>query len=129
MRYVCAATAAVIGLSILVPSRMLGQVSATGLSITNYQLVGQQQISGNQYNYTYRADIANTGTAKSAVTAIATSSTPAIEIIDRTQPVDFSSLQWTFLAPFAVAGPNQTAAVGSTVTLNGSGSSNPTGTG
>lgn len=53
-----------------------------------------------------------------------------------TAPFDFSKLQWTFaiggqtaLSPIANAGANQTAAVGSLVTLNGSGSTNPSGTG
>lgn len=153
MRYVCAAAAALVGLSVLTPSWMLGQGPA-GLSIANYQLVGQQQISGNQFNYTYRANLVNSGGARSAITAQVTSGTPDIQIvdgnlhftpvpansqvtstdtftilIDRTQPVDFASLQWSFVAPFAVAGPNQTAGVQSTVTLNGSGSSNPSGIG
>ena len=51
-------------------------------------------------------------------------------------PFDFTKLQWTFAvggqtvaAPIANAGPNQTAPLGSLVTLNGSGSTNPSGTG
>jgi hypothetical protein len=51
-------------------------------------------------------------------------------------PFDFTKLQWTFViggqtvaAPVANAGPNQTAALGSLVTLNGSGSTNPGGVG
>jgi hypothetical protein len=51
-------------------------------------------------------------------------------------PFDFGTLQWTFatsggttVGPVANAGPNQTAAVGSLVTLNGSGSTNPSGIG
>ena len=52
-------------------------------------------------------------------------------LVDQSVPLDFSKLQWTFQAgsatPVANAGPNQTAAVGSTVTLNGSGSTNPSG--
>src|SRR5947209_1179571 len=53
--------------------------------------------------------------------------------VNRSVPFDFNSLQWGFqttpLAPVANAGPNQTAPVGSTVTLNGSGSTNPSGIG
>jgi hypothetical protein len=53
-----------------------------------------------------------------------------------TVPFDFGNLQWTFAiggrptaGPVANAGPNQTAAVGGLVTLNGSGSTNPSGIG
>src|SRR6185436_782342 len=41
----------------------------------------------------------------------------------------FANLQWSFQAPIANAGPNQSAKLGDTVTLNGSGSSNPSGIG
>ena len=50
-------------------------------------------------------------------------------LIDRSVPFDFSFLQWSFANPVANPGPNQTATVGSTVTLNGSGSTNPSGIG
>ena len=50
-------------------------------------------------------------------------------LIDRSVPFDFSSLQWSFSNPVANPGPNQTATIGSTVTLNGSGSTNPSGIG
>jgi len=54
-------------------------------------------------------------------------------LVDRTQPFSFTNLQWTFtttpVAPIANAGANQTAPVGSTVTLNGSASTNPSGIG
>src|SRR5207245_834303 len=53
-------------------------------------------------------------------------------LVDTTQTLDFSRLQWTFQTsggPIADPGPNQTASVGSTVTLNGAGSINPTGIG
>jgi hypothetical protein len=55
-------------------------------------------------------------------------------LVDQTQPFDIAaSVQWTFQTtaapPMANAGPNQTAKVGGTVMLNGSGSSNPSGIG
>ncbi len=55
--------------------------------------------------------------------------------VDRTVQFKLTDLHWTFqtnggsVAPIANAGPNQTAAVGSTVTLDGTNSSNPSGIG
>jgi len=58
-----------------------------------------------------------------------TSSNTFTILADPTVPVDFNKLQWTFettaAPPVAVAGPNQTVPVGTTVTLDGSGSTNP----
>jgi len=49
-------------------------------------------------------------------------------LTDATVPVDFNKLQWTFQTtpapPVAIGGPNQTVPVGTTVTLDGSGSTN-----
>ncbi len=54
-------------------------------------------------------------------------------LVDRTVAFDFSSLQWTFSTtaenPIANAGSDQTAVVGANVTLNGSASTDPSGTG
>ena len=55
-------------------------------------------------------------------------------LVDRTRPFDFSSLSWTFqtstgVPPIANPGANQSAQVGHVVTLNGSGSTNPSGVG
>src|SRR5450755_3685585 len=62
-----------------------------------------------------------------------TSSNTFTILVDRSQTFNFNNLQWAFtstpVGPMANAGANQTAAVGSTVTLNGSGSTNPSGIG
>lgn len=154
MRYVCSMVA-LSAISLLAPKAVFGQGGSAGLSVTNYQLAGERRISATSYEYTYFADLVNTGGPRTAVTATVTSNAPNITVIgagnlhfapvpsngqvrsldtftilvDRSVPFSLASLQWTFLAPVANAGPNQTAAVGSTVTLNGSGSSNPSGFG
>jgi len=54
-------------------------------------------------------------------------------LTDALVPFDFSKLQWTFqstaAAPVANPGPNRTVTMGTTVTLDGSGSMNPSGIG
>lgn len=152
MRYVCAA--AVIALSVLRPSDAPAQAV---LSITNYQLVSEQRVTRTVYDLAYRADLVNNGPARAAVTATVTSTVPSTQVmqgslhfanvpangrvtssdtftirVDRAAAFNFADLRWTFppdAAPVANAGASQTAPVGATVTLNGSGSGNPGGAG
>jgi len=58
-----------------------------------------------------------------------TSSNTFTILVDLSVPFDWSQVSWSFNNPFAAPGPNQTASVLSTVTLNGSGSTNPAGIG
>jgi len=62
-----------------------------------------------------------------------TSSNTFTVIASQTQPLDQSKLSWTFqsspAAPIANAGQDRTVAVGSLVTLDASGSTNPSGLG
>ena len=154
MRYVCPAT---VMLVCALAAPLGAQVpQSQGLSITNYQFVSEQRISQTQSNVTYRADLVNTGGPHAMVTAGLTSPSPNMVVIpgqntlmfspvpaqstvtsqntftitvNRSVVVDLTQLQWTFLTPIANAGPNQTAKVGSTVTLNGTASTNPSGYG
>jgi hypothetical protein len=155
MRYVYQVAAALVALSFPLSFEAHGQ-GVQGLSITNYQFVSEQRWSRTQSYVTYRADLVNTGPARDAVTATVSSSSPAVQIVpgqtnlhfspvpansqvtssntftilvDRTVPFDFKTLQWSFLAPYANAGPNQTVGIGATVTVNGSASTNPSGVG
>jgi hypothetical protein len=139
----------------LVPSVVFGQ-GTPSFSITNYQYVSEQRISQSSSYVTYRADLVNAGTARTAVTASVSSQVSSIQVVpgqgvlhfapvpanstvtslntftilvDRTVAFDFAGLQWTFLGPVANAGPNRTANVGSLVILDGSGSTNPSGYG
>jgi hypothetical protein len=155
MRYVCLA-AAVSGLLVLIPGPVFGQGQSQGFSITNYQYVSEQRISQFQSYVTYRADLVNTGPSRIAMTASVTSLVPSVQVmpgqgnlhfapvpanrtvtsldtftilVDRSVTFDFANLQWSFLSPVANAGANQSAKVGDKVTLNGSGSTNPSGFG
>ena len=137
-------------------STLFAQADA-GLSITNYQLVGQERITRSQWYATYRADLLNTSDIpRSAITATAstflsslklmpgqnalhfaavpangrvTSSDTFTVFIDRDLVKDPSQLRWYFLNPVAHAGANQTVSLGATVHLDASASSNPTGIG
>ena len=70
MRYVSSAT--LVALSILAPAAAFGQ-----LTITNYKLVSQQMVTLTTTNYTYSAQVVNTGVPLASVTATATSLAPA----------------------------------------------------
>lgn len=153
MRYAYQATI-LAALWALAPCALWGQSP----TVTNYSLLGERRLTRLSSQYTYQASLNNPGaTPTQALTAVVTSSNSNIQImtglgnlhfppvpalgtglstntfevivLDRTQPVDFSSLQWSFVAPLANGGPNQVATVGSTVTLNASASTNPSGTG
>src|SRR5580704_5159686 len=167
MRHVC--LAALVTVSILVPSVLLGQsgllpgsiqpelINSSNLTITNYQLVGQPvPFTRTKYYYTYAASLINTGPATPEITATVTSLLSSATVVpgqgnlhfppaatnatvnslntftilvDRTAVFGFNALSWSYNAPVANAGPAQTAAQGTTVTLNGSGSTNPSGIG
>ena len=146
-------TGTLIALTMLSGSLLFGDNS---LSITNYQEVSEQRLSRTQSYFTYSATLVNNGPALGGAVATLTSLSPSVQVVagqgtlhfgpvaaggqvpskdtftilvDSTVAFSFSSLQWTFGNPVANAGPNQTVAVGANVTLNGSGSSNPSGTG
>ena len=151
MRYF--SSAVMLALSMFAPSMVMGQGP---LSIGNYQLVSELRLTRSQWFATYTAQLSNTGPALGGVTATVTSLASSVQVIpgqgilhfgavpansqvtssetftilvDRSLPFDFASLKWSFVNPVANAGPNQTATVGSTVILNGSASSNPSGVG
>lgn len=152
MRYLSSAIA--LALLAAVPPVVFGGIA--DLSVTNPQLVNEVRVSRTTFYVTYTADLVNAGAALPAVTATVTSLSPNIQtvpdqrtlhfspvpangtvtssntftiLVDRSVPFDWTSLQWSFSNPFANPGPDQTATIGSTVTLNGSGSTNPSGIG
>jgi hypothetical protein len=123
---------------------------------SNYIELGEVRNTRTQFFVTFQVILVNNGPAIPAVTATVTSVAPSVQLvpgqssvhfapvpansnvlsndsftilIDRSVPFDFSFLQWSFANPVANPGPNQTATIGSTVTLNGSGSTNPSGIG
>ncbi|HTA43187.1 MAG TPA: putative Ig domain-containing protein [Bryobacteraceae bacterium] len=137
----------------------LGQLSAFAqpLSITSYTQVSQTRgATRSQLYLTYEAVLSNTGPAlpsvNATVTSLAgnvmvvagqntlffapvpanssvTSSNTFTILVDTSQPWSLADLQWSFQNPVANPGPDQTVHVGDTVTLNGSGSTNPSGAG
>ncbi len=155
MRYV-SLTAVAVAVSALVPSALLGQIDSTKLSIQGYQVLSEVPYSRTQSYFTYSASLLNTGPAVPAITATVTSRLssaivvpgmgnlhfpPAATnttvnslntftlLVDRTATFGFNALTWSYVAPVANAGPDQTGSVGMTVTLNGSGTTNPSGLG
>ncbi|MBY0504305.1 MAG: PKD domain-containing protein [Bryobacteraceae bacterium] len=128
------------------------------LTISNYRfLPGERRISTTVYEYDLQADLTNTGLPRGTVTATITSAaaniTPLQGVlrfgpvgtnatvtslnsitlrVDRALPFELNTIIWNFStarSPVAVAGPNQTVALGATVYLNGSGSTSPAGSG
>lgn len=157
MRFIYTAAIA-IALSALGPSPMFGQASNLSIPPTgsSYPLVSQTFVTRTQSYYTYQAILVNTGPALTSVTATATSLSPNVMVVAgqgtlHFSPVpatghaistntftilinggvqfDGSQIGWSFNSPVANAGPNQTVPVLSTVTLNGGGSTNPSGIG
>ena len=155
MRYV-SLTAVAVAVSALVPSALLGQIDSTKLSIQGYQVLSEVPYSQTQSYFTYSASLLNIGPAVPAITAtVTTRLSSAIVVpgmgnlhfppaatnttvnslntftllIDRTAIFGFNALTWSYVAPVANAGPDQTGSVGTTVTLNGSGTTNPSGLG
>jgi hypothetical protein len=157
MRYVSLA-AVVATLTVLTPGAAFGQVDQNKLTVTNYKLVNEIHVDRTHDQLTYKADLINSGPALPSLTGIGTSyvasivlqppgnlnfpptspSNPQVTslntftiVVDRTLNTDLGNLHWFFTDtnPVANAGPNQRVNVGNTVTLDGSGSTNPSGTG
>jgi hypothetical protein len=129
--------------------------SAQQFAIGSYHLQGSVRVSATQYDYTYTADVTNSGAAAQNVVGTVVSSSPNTLVMkgsvnfgsvpasntitsvdtfvirqDRRFAFNPSSLTWTFTfaqKPTANAGPDQTAKIGATVTLNGTGSTDPNG--
>jgi hypothetical protein len=108
----------------MIPSVSLGQ--ATGLSITSLSLVNETKVTRSISDVEYRADILNTGVARTSVTATISSTVSTIQIVrgtlhfvnvpsngratstdtfvirvDRSVPFSLSNLVWAFSAPGA----------------------------
>src|SRR5262249_35121397 len=136
-------------------SEAFAQGGPSNLSITGYQLVSETRTTRTVFFETYTAVLVNKGSALPGATATATSLGPSVQVVsgqgtlrfgpvpangqvtssntftllvDRTVPFDWSLISWSFTKPVANAGPDQTVTVGTTVTLNGSGSTSPSGT-
>ncbi len=156
MRYVCPAAASLLAIILFAPAKpVLGQATSSGLSIdTNYTFVGQARYTRNQWYVTYRAELMNSGSAVPSVVARVKSLAPNVAtvpgqdtvhfgpvpangtvssadtftiLVDRTVPFSWSNVEWAIESAVANAGPNQTVKIGSSVFLNGGGSTNPDG--
>jgi|GEM_PF-2600619 len=61
-----------------------GIASAQDLTIGNYTLISKERVSRTEYNYTYQADITNTGSDVKNVMASLTSNSPHTTVVDGT---------------------------------------------
>jgi hypothetical protein len=156
MRYVYSVAAIAVALILFVPPRLQAQIDPAKLTVAQYALVNSTRYNRDQWYFTYTASLVNAGPVTPAITATVTSTATNIQVVagqgtlhfppaqpngvvssvdsftilvDRTVPFDVSSLKWFFMNPLANAGSNQTVTVGSTVSLNGGGSTNPSGVG
>jgi hypothetical protein len=140
------------------PDVLLGPANNVSIPAqgSSYIEVTEVRYTRTQFYITYQAILVNSGPALAGVTATLSTQAPSVKLVpgqsslhfapvpannnvisndtftilvDRSVPFDFSFLQWSFANPVANPGPNQSATVGSTITLNGSGSTNPTGIG
>ena len=155
MRYVSAASLA--ALSMLAPALLMGQgLSITNYQFVSQQVVNSTQTrvtyradlvnpSGPLGSVTATVSSTNIFSVRTVpgqdvltfspvpANSELTSSGTFTILVSNTQPFSFSSLQWAFQStaagPIANAGANQTVTVGTLVTLNGSGSTNPSGVG
>ena len=157
MRNVSSYAVLLSALTIVSPAVLIAQAGG-GLSITNYQAASETRYSRTQWFVTYSAQLTNTGPARAGVTASLTSLSPAVKlvpgqgvlhfgpvpanssvwssdtftVIADSVPIDYANFSWSFVNPVAVpaasANPSP-ARVGSIITLNGSASANPSGTG
>jgi len=141
-----------------IQSVSLDSIDLTKLSISGYQLLSEVPFSRGQSYFTYRASLTNTGPALPEITAtVTTQPSTGMSVVsgmgnlhfpptttnatvqslnsftilaNRTAQLTLNLLNWSYNAPAANIGPNQSGlAVGTTVTLNGSGSTNPNGIG
>lgn len=156
MRNVSAGVSALFAFLCFAPAQLFAEGGAEGLSIGNYQLMSEQRVTRTNWYFTYKADLINTGAARSAMVASLSSLAPNVQVVagqgtlhfasvpangrvtstdtftilvDQSGPFDLNSLKWTFVNPVANPGPDQTVPLGAFVNLNGSGSTNPSGTG
>src|SRR5579872_5303047 len=92
----------------------------SGVTATITSLASNVQVVAGQGTLHFSPVPAGTNAAPIQVT----SSNSFTLLVDRSVMFDWTQVQWSFQYPFANPGPNQTVTVGSTVTLNGSASTN-----